>query len=84
LSKFPFSPGHHAVHPESYHPVVDGGQPRAQGLAKKKARRPQKTAVHPLRTVLITVVQGLFIAIGLEIMHSPTGAPVCWSRLGFG
>jgi preprotein translocase subunit SecY len=52
--------------------------PELKRLAKEEGAAGRKKITQYTRygTVLITVVQGLFIAIGLENMHSPTGAPV--------
>jgi len=52
--------------------------PELKRLAKEEGAAGRKKITQYTRygTVLITVVQGLFIAIGLENMQSPTGAPV--------
>jgi len=52
--------------------------PELKRLSKEEGAAGRKKITQYTRygTVLITVVQGLFIAIGLENMSSPTGAPV--------
>ncbi len=52
--------------------------PKLKSLSKEEGAAGRKKITQYTRygTVAITVVQGLFIAIGLENMSSPTGAPV--------
>lgn len=52
--------------------------PDLKRMAKEEgaAGRRKLTQYTRYATVLITIVQGLGIAVGLESMHSPTGAPV--------
>ncbi len=54
----------------------------APGQGRRRGGPQEDHAVHALRHVLITVVQGLFIAIGLETCKAPRARPWCWRRLG--
>ena len=68
-------PLHLGVH---HHAAFAGGEPRHQAHGKEEGQAGRRKITQYTRylTVLITLVQGLFISIGLESMTSPDGTPI--------